>query len=441
MSELFPSVPNPGILNKTAGLSTGGLITGNTLGGSSAINGMQWVIPTTGSVEKWGIKGLTTETSKMFYRRAFRTVGFAPQGEDLRIRYVREHINASAAAGFPENLDPFDTSVRRDMFENRLAIDPKGFRRDSCTAYLTPVLNARCKHNLRLIQSWTVTKIILMGRNAPRAVGVECASSRAKNSPRRLKIFAKREVLLAAGPFGSPKLLLLSGIGPPDVLRKAGIPTRVSLDVGSTTQARSFVAIASRYSGVPLEPSNNSTLLNSASSRAQWESGRGGVLGTASFMTNGRDRRDAYLTGAGSFFPENLDKPRITTNCNGNADSIGYIRVKSSDPFAFPEVQTSLLTEKEDIDRLERCLNRIVKIHENFPTNFQLSFVYPTGGRVNRTWIRSRAGWSGHFVGGCPVGPVLRSDLSVRKVKSLRVIDASCFERSQLPQDPWHPCT
>lgn len=427
VSERFPAIPGTGNANNTITI-----ITGNTLGGTSAINGMQWVVPLEGTVEKWRVRGLTTESSRKYYERAFRQVGYKAQVGSLRHIHAKAYIRAAGLAGFPRNDDPFDNRVQRDIFENRLAVDRKGRRIDSCQAYLTPVIKGKCKKNLRLVQGITVTKVLLQGK---RASSVQYVSSRDTKLRHPRTLHARKEVIISAGPFGSPKLLQLSGIGPEKVLSKAGVPVKVELPVGVKTQSRNFISIASEYR-VRLEPSNNSTLLNSADARRQWETGKGGVLGISSFLSNGRDKRNAYTTGTGSFFPAFIDKKFIASNCNGNVNSFGYLRIKDSNPFTPPEVDLAILKEREDVERLKRCLKPLTEIHRQFPKRYKMKFIDPVDGRYNESWIRKNAGWAGHFVGGCPVGSVLRSDLSVRKLKGLRVVDSSALSIIPLSSGP-----
>eukprot|EP00177_Eucheuma_denticulatum_P001687 GFKZ01003036.1.p2 GENE.GFKZ01003036.1~~GFKZ01003036.1.p2 ORF type:complete len:197 (-),score=14.76 GFKZ01003036.1:151-741(-) len=153
--------------------------------------------------------------------------------------------------------------------------------------------------------------------------------------------------------------------------------------------------------------------------------GKGGVLGIASFFANGRDRRDAYLTGAGSFASEVVDVPIIASNCNGNVKSFGSLRIRDASPFTDPEVQLALLSKPGDVRRLQRCLRRLVKIHQNFPAQWNSTIIDPPGGNVTEEFIRSNAGWAGHFVGGCNVGGVLDGELRVRSTTRLRVVDSS----------------
>lgn len=432
--EPLVTLPEPGLRNRALDIYTG-----RTLGGSSAINAMQWVVPINGTVERWGVAGLTTASSQPFYRRAFRTVGFAAQSGSLRHAYAGEYVRAADKAGFAKDNDPFDNANKRSVFENRLAVDDKGRRVDSCTAYLSPVLHGKCRHNLRLVQGVTVTRVLLKkgnGQKTLRATGVEYVYSNDTKLRNSMVMKASKEVLVSAGPFGSPKLLQLSGIGPRRLLKSLGIKLLAALPVGARTQARAFVAINSQYEGVPLEPSNNSTLLESPASRAQWRRGDGGVLGISSFLANGRDKRDAYITGTGSFFPEAVDQPLISSSCNVNPKSFGFLRIKSSNPFTPATVLLGLLSGEKDYDMSASCLPRLLNIHREFPKCFNMSFVDPPNGELSEKWIRDSAGWAGHFVGGCAVGSVLRADLQVKSVQGLRVIDASALRVMPLSSGP-----
>jgi choline dehydrogenase len=94
----------------------------------------------------------------------------------------------------------------------------------SKAAYLDPVLS---RPNLSVLVNATATRIILTNSSGTlTATGVEFANF--ASAPRQT-VSAKREVILAAGVIGSPQLLMLSGIGPRDVLEGANISVQVEL--------------------------------------------------------------------------------------------------------------------------------------------------------------------------------------------------------------------
>src|SRR5262249_48953939 len=101
-----------------------------------------------------------------------------------------------------------------------------GRRSSSARAYLRPARNRR---NLDVVTGLQATRVLLRGT---RASGVELL----KGSGDLIRVTADREVILSAGTFNSPQLLMLSGIGPAAHLREHGIAPVVDLPVGRNLQ-------------------------------------------------------------------------------------------------------------------------------------------------------------------------------------------------------------
>jgi choline dehydrogenase len=116
-------------------------------------------------------------------------------------------------------------------------IDANGQRSSAATAYLPPSVIAR--PNLTVVLKTYTTSLIFSSDTAnassdPKCIGVEVASapSYAPASPsdpppsaaEKYRLIAKKEIILCAGAINTPQILMCSGIGPDDVLRKAGIP-------------------------------------------------------------------------------------------------------------------------------------------------------------------------------------------------------------------------
>lgn len=419
ITELFPTVPSNATNNNIHYA-----IAGNTLGGTSAINARQWVVPTEGSVERWGIKGLTSETARKYFIRTFGQVTFDQQLGNLKHLLADDFISAGRSAGIPWNPDPIDATTPLSTFQGRLSVTLNGFNINSCDAYLTPVM--RTCSNLKVRKGVTVTKIALeeQARGGYRASGVEFVDSERKMSGSVTKLNAKKQVISCAGPFGSPKLLQLSGIGPMDTLRDAGIDQLVDLPVGQRTQARNRFLFDVSYTS-PLEPSNNSTLLNSADEVAKWERGEGGVWGMSPSFANGRGGPGGLMAALGNADPSLVDKKRFVAGCFGNIRSFGSFKIRSSDPFDSPIVDFALLQKPGDLHRLKSCLQVLKRVLRAFPRKHGVKIVSPPGGRLTDKVLREGTAWSGHYVGGCRVGPVLHNDFRVRKVSGLRVVDTS----------------
>lgn len=449
ITELFRTEPDNYTFNRPHEV-----ITGNTLGGTSAINARQFVIPLRGTVERWGIKGLSTDSARKYYTRVYRTVGFQKQRDNkmTRKRLGRQWVKGGNRAGYPMNDDPFDDRSLYSTIESKLSVSPEGFNVNSCDAYVTSEVKNMCS-NLRVRQGITVSKILLskMSKKSKksiggkfRATGVEYIRTvDSRKLPARLrkryKLHASRMVLSCAGPYGSPKLLQLSGIGPKSVLSKAGVHQKINLPVGQHTLARSVYSIFTSYTS-PLEPSNNSTLLNSPSTRRRWERGNGGVLGTAPASTNGRIGRDGYMAGIGAFFGPLLNQKLFQLGCLGNVDpqSTGYLRIKSNDPFESPRVSLALLKSQADVSRIVRVAKALKRIAKSMPKENGITVLPPNEDEIEVTErvVREQVGHPGHFVAGCRVGDVLHSDFRVRGVNGLRVIDASALSHIPTSSGP-----
>lgn len=421
VSSIFPSLPDPSTNNRSHLI-----VTGNTLGGSSAINGMQWTVPSPNSIHRWRIRGLNASSAHLFYHRAYRKVHFRPQPPHLRPIYTDAYLRAARRAGFRVRFTPFDNPLsHRQIWTQAAAIDTRGRRVDACTAYLEPVRH-RCP-NLRVAQGVTVTKILLSeGDKAGvrRARGVEYVDGEG----RRAAMSARKEIFLTAGPYESPKLLMLSGIGPRSHLQRMGIPLKVDLGVGQRTQARGFGMVMSKYRGVPLAPVNNRTAVAKGADMREWMSGKGGVWGKSAFMTLGVVGNGGYAMSALALWDELLNVPGVWSICVGNAGGYGQLRLKDAHPSSMPEVKLNVLGGKGDTERLKRCVSEMMAVHEKLGDILGAEVVEPKVA-VNDEYLRRTVNHAYHFVGGCRVGGVVRSNLKVKRVSGLRVVDSSVFKR------------
>lgn len=421
IAELTPTVTSEHTLNRDHIA-----VVGNTLGGLSALNGRQWTIPLRPTVDIWQIHNLTSDSARPYYERAFRTVGFAAQKHPFRSSYADAYIGAARAAGFQSSTDPFDDQMEQTMFENLLAIDKDGHNINSCDAYLTPALQGGCASNLNVVQSVTVTKILLQLEHGEHtAKGVEYVGVDNEGTcTAKQSISARVGVVVSAGPFGSPKLLQLSGLGPQDVLRRAGITTIVDLPTGEKTQARALVSVLSQYES-DLEPANNSSLCKSPHQLNAWLRREQSVLGISPNIANGRVGVDGYVTVATSFSDDDLDRKWILSACFHNPKSFGHLRIKSSDPFESPEADFAFLHNPDDMKRFLACLPKLVQLHHSFAPVYGMQLLAPPNGVVSEEFIRENLLWTGHYVGGCAVGTVVNEKLEVKHTKRLRVVDAS----------------
>jgi len=133
---------------------------------------------------------------------------------------VGEFSNALNQAGITTNSDPY-SGQSWGGFVSRSFIDSSTWTRSySRSAYIDPL----SRPNLSILVKSTVTRIIFDSHHP--ATGVEYAETR---DGERFTVGVKKEVIVAAGAVGSPQVLMLSGVGPKDVLNAANVPVQLEL--------------------------------------------------------------------------------------------------------------------------------------------------------------------------------------------------------------------
>lgn len=150
--------------------------------------------------------------------------------EDSKDPLPTAWVDTLAALGYPASSDPFSGEFTGGYI-NAMSIDPETrTRSDAATAYFEP---AKGRPNLHVVTGALAQKIIFDASiQAPRAVAVQL-----QRNGTTATVVAKREIILAAGVFGTPKLLELSGVGNKALLEKLNIPVVVdNPNVGENLQ-------------------------------------------------------------------------------------------------------------------------------------------------------------------------------------------------------------
>lgn len=147
----------------------------------------------------------------------------------------RAFVSAATAQGIGANPDFNDWATDQAGAGLFQVTQQNGNRASPASAYLTPAARRR---NLTVLSGTTVERVVFSSAedgnaNDVVATGIEVVDSRG----RRVTLHASREVVLSAGVYGSPQLLMLSGIGPAEHLREHGLPVVVdSPAVGANLQ-------------------------------------------------------------------------------------------------------------------------------------------------------------------------------------------------------------
>jgi choline dehydrogenase-like flavoprotein len=438
----FKTVPQPGL-----GGRLGYQPRGKTLGGSSSINGMIYIRGHQSDFDDWaalGNPGWSHADVLPFFRKSemYHGGASAHHGGDgeLYVGRASSHpasqafIKAAQLAGHPYNPDfngadqegvgPYDVTIR------------DGRRWSTATAFLKPVREQRS--NLVVFTNAQAERILLQGK---RAVGVQV---RIKGKREALK--ARREVLVSAGAFGSPQLLMLSGIGAEAELKPHGIAVQHELPgVGQNLQDHPDVVLCYRSQDTSL-PGFSVT---------------GGVKMTQAFVEYTRKKTGVFASNcgeAGAFLKTDpgLSRPDIQLHsvislvdnhnrrlhwghgyschvCVLRPKSIGTVGLHSADPHAAPRIDPKLLSHDDDVRTLLKGYRMTRDILEQAPmARYAMRDIYSHGLYGDEELIevlRQRTDTIYHPVGTCKMGndeaAVVDSQLRVQGMEGLRVVDAS----------------
>jgi len=441
----FVSEPEAGLCGRTLPVPRG-----KTLGGSSQINGLVYARGHWRDYEDWaqsGASGWDYRGVLPYFRRMesswagsneFRGAE-GPLGvsspTDAALMYDI-YRDAASQAGYPVTDDYHGRQA--EGFTRIELTTRRGRRSSTLLAYLADAMK---RPNLTVVSDAQTTQMLI---ERGRANGVEYVQN-----GRPQKVHCEREVLLSAGAYGSPQILMLSGIGPADELRENGITPLVDLPgVGKNLMEHPLVWIH-------FQARSKTMVEQLRFDRAALNALRWGLKGDGLFATNccaghlfaqsepGLDRADLQLScfaldkNAKPWFP--LLKPRapdglglmIQTIRN---DSRGRVALASSDPLAAPRISLNVMAVPSDVDRMLRgiAIGRNLFAQPAL-SKFGVTEDAPGPACQDRDalekYIRNVCATSAHPVGTCKMGQdsmaVVDEQLRVRGVQGLRVIDAS----------------
>ena len=228
----FATEPEPGLARRRIYLPRG-----KTLGGSSAINAMIYIRGNAADFDGWADEGapgwsyqellpyfIRSECNERGDPRYHGHSGPLPVQDSRSMHPLVDHlIDAGSGSGYRSNED-FNGASQLGVGRYQLT-QRNGVRCSTASAYLHP---SRERANLHVFTDTLVLRLLLHGR---RATGVSI-----HRHGREETLFSEREIILAAGAYGSPQILMLSGIGSADELAPLGIPAVVDLPVGTNLQ-------------------------------------------------------------------------------------------------------------------------------------------------------------------------------------------------------------
>ncbi len=431
---------------------------GKLLGGSSSINGMFHIRGHRADFDEWrdmGCSGWGYDDVLPYFRRSesnWRGAGrFHGGAGPLQVNPIQnrhllaEPLRQSAiAAGHADNPD-YDGESLEGYAAGDVAIDARGRRSSTATAYLRPV---RHRANLTVITQAQVQRVVVeAGMDGTRATGVELL--RRGRSTAQL-ISARREVILCGGAYGSPQMLMLSGIGPAADLNELGIRVHADMPGVGANLIEHPRMMLQYLANAPVTYINQLRFDKAALSALRWA-----LLGSGPFatqITSGTvllktrpelDRPDVQLLcnpvrlDAGLWFP-GIVKPKAhsfyITVCLLHQASRGRVSLKSANAADAPRIALNLFSDERDLATMREAVRAARRIYAQKPiADLIASETIP--GTANQTdeqldaSIRELGGITHHPVGTCAmgVGPhsVVDPQLRVYGIAGLRVADAS----------------
>jgi choline dehydrogenase len=402
---------------------------GKVIGGSSAVNGTVAIRARPSDFSRWserGIQGWSWDDVFPVYRALENT----PTGDDrwhgrtgpfpIRQRSMEEltpsaraFVEAARTQGLASVHD-FNGDVADGVGPYPLNVIDN-VRMNTGMTYLTDPVRAR--PNLTIRAGAEVDQLVLEGK---RVTGVRLASG---------EVISGGDVILSAGTFGSPAILMRSGIGPAAHLRSLDIPVVVDLPVGTRLQDHPFC-----YHVYALKAAYKSQL--PAAGALVWKGSRGAAAGELDLQisaTHFFDPRNSP-TGGAIVLASAVVLPR----------SVGSFQLTSRDPRAAPRIHYNFLDDSSDMDRMIEVVTLADAIGRSEPfagmVEADIFPPKPIADKALRAHLRTNVQTYAHPTSTVPMGKdddstaVVDAWGKVRGIGNLHVIDASIMP--EVPSTP-----
>lgn len=424
--------PEPALKNRRAYLPRAKM-----LGGCSSMNAMVYIRGNRADFDEWaamGAEGWGYDDVLPYFKKSESNERgedpFHGAGGPLPVKESRSmnpvadaFVEAAAQAGHEKNPD--FNGARQEGFGRYQTTQENGMRASTAVRFLHPAMG---RENLTVITDAMALRILFDG---DRASGVEIDHAGTVE-----EVHASREVILAAGAYQSPQLLMLSGIGPADQLPLFGIEVRQDLPVGQNLQDHCMTLMnwSADYESLmtALTPENVELL-----------------------QTEGRGPLSSNIAEAGGFIRTRpgLDAPDCQFHCapvlfwqeglgpaveHGVAfgpgvvkpTSRGAVTLRTPSPYVKPRIQHNYLTTEEDRATMLAGVKVGLQISQQDALKPFITgeFAAPKPDATDEElldFIADQTMTIYHPTSTCAIGPVVDSRLKVHGVEGLRVADAS----------------
>lgn len=421
---------------------------GRVLGGSSSINGMMFVRGQPSDFDRWaraGCAGWSYREVLPYFKRAESTLigdaDYRGRHGPLRVNHLRSthplaeiFVNAAMERGIPFNAD-YNGAGQLGVSYSQVT-QTRGWRMSASRAYLWPAWRRR---NLR-IETHAVCERL-------KAQGSRVTSVVYRRKGKRHEVTARQSIILCAGAIGSPRLLMLSGIGPAAELERHGIPVLLdNADVGAHLADHPEGMV-----GIDVNVPTYNTEINSwkiGIHALNWLLfGRGPATSpyphAVAFLKSDEALPDPDIQVqlgpyAFSFSEEGVvpyERPAISASVNMSYPrNSGRVRLRSGDPTVPPVIEHELLGDEQDTRILIDACRRVRDIFRApaFDAYRVAERLPGEAVQTDQQWadyLRKTAFLGYHGVATCRMGKgqgsVVDPELRVHGLSGLRIVDAS----------------
>ncbi len=425
---------------------------GKVIGGSSSINGMVYVRGHACDFDEWHNAGATNwdyQHCLPYFKRAedwvFEENEYRGKsgplgvntGNNMQNPLYQAFIDAGEQAGYP--VTPDYNGFQQEGFGPMQMTIKDGVRGSTSNVYLRPALKRK---NLHVKTGVTVTRVLL---ERGRAVGVEFSQGRSMQTAS-----ASREVLLSAGPIGSPHILQLSGIGASQLLTDNNVKVLHDLP-GVGENLHDHLEFYFQYQcKKPITLNSRLGWMSKLGIGTRWLLTKKGLGATNHFESCGFIRSKAGIAWPDiqyHFLPAAIrydgrsafDGHGFQLHVGHNKPkSRGWVRLASNDPRKAPKIQFNYLQHPDDIEgfrssvRLSREIIEQAAMDEYRDSEIQPGIHIRSEQQIDQ-FIRQAVESAYHPCGSCKMGDssdeyaVVDPSTRVRGIEGLRVIDSSVF--------------
>ena len=399
-AELLSAGAGPSTHLWEPGGADGRTLGGKVLGGSSAVNACMVVQGTPSDYDEWGA-GWSYESIRPYLERARAMLRTAPANTERPSPFHTAFVDAGQQVGYPrlDDLDDPDEPVGVGAYPANVV---DGTRWSAALAYLDP---CRARENLTVVTETLVDRVAQLGR---RAIGVVDTAGR---------LHEAETVVLAAGAYFSPALLLRSGVGPKTELDRLGIDVVADLPVGERLLDHQGATVA----WAPSETLREDTAARAE--RGEHFASHALLKGASTHCTPGAWDLHLVTWLAATDEPGRYEADVMVFHMK--PASHGRVTLRSRDPADPPQVERGFLSQEADLAPVLEGIDLARALAATGPLRELLALELRPGALAPDEYVRSTIRGYFHPAGTCPIGDVVDGRGRVHGIDGLVVADAS----------------